>query len=160
MSGRLLLRNRQQARALDLRVLRRIARTLLETLLPQEEFELGLVFTGEREMTRLNETFLRHAGSTDVITFDYREAGAAGTVCGEIVVCVDEALVQARRFRCPWQCELVRYIVHGVLHLRGYDDRGVADRRRMRQAENRLLRQLRKRFKFGEIGIPSPARAR
>jgi len=64
---------------------------------------------------------LRHAGATDVIAFDY--SIRASHLRGEIFICVDEALVQARRFRTTWQSESVRYVVHGVLHLLGFDDR-------------------------------------
>jgi probable rRNA maturation factor len=107
-------------------------------------------------MTRLNETFLRHEGSTDVITFDHSEPGTRnleqGTdIHGELFVCVDEAILQARRFRSSWQSEVVRYIIHGVLHLLGHDDRRVADRRKMKLAENRLLRLMATRFALSQL---------
>ena len=56
--------------------------------------------------------------------------------------CLDEAVKQAREFRTTWQSELARYVVHGVLHLRGYDDLAPAPRRRMKREENRLVRKL------------------
>jgi rRNA maturation RNase YbeY len=108
-------------------------------------------------MTRINETRLRHAGSTDVITFDYGEP--KGPLAGEIFVCVEEALVQARRFRATWQEELVRYIVHGVLHLRGYDDLGTAARRRMKREEGRLLRKLSRDFRLSKLARKPKLRA-
>ena len=54
-------------------------------------------------------------------------------MAGEIFVCVPEALAQASRFGAAWQEELVRYIVHGVLHLRGYDDLQPVARRKMKR---------------------------
>jgi probable rRNA maturation factor len=120
---------------------RKALTALLCDLLALPGFDLGVYIVGAKEMTRLNETFLQHQGSTDVITFDYAEPGEAG-LHGEIFVCVDEALLQARRFHATWQSELLRYMVHGVLHLRGYDDQRPADRRKMKQAENRWLREL------------------
>ena len=72
-------------------------------------------------MTRLNETFLHHSGSTDVITFDYASRPNTPILQGEIFVCVDEAVEQARRFCCAWQEEIIRYVIHGVLHLTGFD---------------------------------------
>lgn len=96
-------------------------------------------------MTRLNETYLGHAGSTDVLAFDYAApptaSGTAGR-CGELVVCVDEAVAQARRYRTSWQKELVRYLVHGLLHLRGFRDATPSAHRRMKAAEDSLLRAL------------------
>jgi rRNA maturation RNase YbeY len=113
------------------------------------------------EMTSLNETFLRHQGSTDVITFDYAERRRApGPLEGEIFVCWEEARKQARRFGVMWQTEIVRYIVHGVLHLSGYDDKRPSARAQMKREENRLLRALNKRFAFGALALTRPARTR
>ena len=67
---------------------------------------------------------------------------------GELFVCVDEAILHARGFRTSWQSEVIRYVVHGVLHLLGHDDHRAADRRKMRQEENRLLRLLRTKSEF------------
>jgi rRNA maturation RNase YbeY len=137
--------------------LRRVTRVLLRELLQKQSFELGLHVVDRAEITRLNETFLQHEGPTDVITFDYHEPDASTMLAGDIFVCIEEACGQARRFRTTWQSEFVRYIVHGVLHLSGYDDRRVADRRRMKHAEDRLLRELAKRFRFEEL-TPKTAR--
>jgi probable rRNA maturation factor len=127
-----------------------------------EQAELGVYFVTAPEMTRLNETFLEHHGPTDVITFDYSDkkaqtrasktrqnravASATAKLHGEIFVCVHEAVLQARRFRTTWQAELVRYIVHGVLHLCGFNDTHPVARRKMKRAENELLRQMTGQF--------------
>ena len=104
-------------------------------------------------MTSLNESFLHHKGPTDVITFDYSETGPADEgIFGEIFICVDQAVSQARRFRTTWQSELVRYLVHGLLHLCGYDDLRATSRCEMKIAEDRLVRQLADRFDFTELG--------
>ena len=57
-----------------------------------------------------------------------------------------KAWVQARRFGTTWQQELVRYIVHGLLHLNGYDDRRQHERNRMKRRENQLVRVLTSEF--------------
>lgn len=145
----LTLRNRQTTRAVNTRLVRRITRALLADLLHLKDADLGLFLVAAPEMTQLNEQYLRHAGPTDVITFDYAEATTGDfppVLHGEIFVCVDEAVAQARRFRASWQAELVRLIVHGVLHLCGFDDHTPAARRAMKQAENGLLRKLVRRF--------------
>lgn len=74
---------------------------------------------------------------------------------GEIFVCLDEAVSQAHRFHTNWQSELVRYIVHGVLHLLGYDDLNNRARRRMKAAEDNLVGQLARQFDFHGLGITS-----
>ena len=111
-------------------------------------------------MTGINSQFLQHEGTTDVITFDHSEAqesrrkAAPGyrQINGELFICVDEAVAQARSFRTTWQEELVRYIVHGILHLLGHDDHDAAVRRRMKREENRLVRLLAARFAFRKLG--------
>jgi probable rRNA maturation factor len=141
----------------DLRLLRRIAQALLRDTQPNERFDLGVYLVAAPEMTRLNETFLRHQGSTDVITFNYAELPESESLHGEIFVCLDEAECQARRFRTTWQSELVRYVVHGVLHLLGYDDQQSRARLRMRAAENDLVRRLAHEFAFRDLR-PAPER--
>ena len=143
--------NRQRSRPVNLRAIRPIVETLLGELLGIKFAELGVSFVAAPEMARLNVVFLRHAGSTDVISFDYSELGTRDSeqqtrLHGEIFICVDEAIRQARRFRTTWQSEIVRYLVHGVLHLIGCDDQRAADRRKMKREENRLLRSLAARF--------------
>jgi len=138
--------NRQRVRPVDVRLLRKITRVLLKELLAATSFELAVHLVDSVEMTWLNETFLHHAGSTDVITFDYVSGTNPVELQGEVIICMSEAVVQARRFRATWPEEVVRYLVHGILHLRGYDDRTPALRRAMKREEDRLLRDLGRRF--------------
>lgn len=167
------LDNRQRTRGINLRLLKRITGALLADL-NIEDAELGVHLVATREMTRLNEKFLRHQGATDVITFDYgpgvppsgglppeqtrrtnRLKPELQTLHGEIFICVDEAVVQGESFKTSWQSEAVRYVVHGVLHLLGYDDSRPGERRKMKQAENRLLRQLSRRFSLAQLAHPA-----
>jgi len=143
--------DRQKLRDFDRRFFRQIARALLEELLARESYELGVHLVGSREMTVLNETFLGHQGSTDVITFDHSESAAAVSLHGEIFICVDEALTQARRFRVSWQSEAVRYLVHGILHLEGCDDAKPRARRAMKRREDLLLKELSRRFELNKL---------
>lgn len=94
--------------------------------------EVSVVFLGPRAMARANRQFLGHEGPTDVITFEH----------GEILVCPEIAREQARARRLPVGEELLRYIVHGWLHLCGYDDARAPDRRRMHVAQERLVTEL------------------
>ena len=75
MSRTLGLRNRQRVRAVDTRLLGRIARWALEEQFHAADYELGLHLVNATEMARVNKSFLGHDGSTDVITFDHSEAG-------------------------------------------------------------------------------------
>ena len=155
--------NRQRTKKIDAQRLRRIVRELLAGLCV-ESAELGINLVGTAEMTMLNETFLRHRGCTDVITFNHGHLAsgqptAGPALHGELFVCIDEAVVQARMFRSTWQAEIVRYIVHGVLHLLGHDDQTDAARRRMKREENRLVRQLAGKNSFAELSRAAKIRA-
>jgi probable rRNA maturation factor len=161
--------NCQRARKINLHLLKQIADDLLVGLkIAEAELEINLV--AEPEMTQLNEKFLRHKGPTDVITFDYgfgiplsggfppkhpgrtnRPKPELQTLHGEVFICVDEAVRQARQFRTSWQSEVVLYLVHGVLHLLGHDDSRVGERRKMKREENRLVRRLSRRFSLAQL---------
>jgi probable rRNA maturation factor len=143
--------NRQRAVALERTLLRRLARGLLEEGLGRRDYELGVHFIGADEMARLNQTFLGHEGSTDVITFNHQENPESEQLCGEIFISTDDALVHARRFRVRWPCEVARYLVHGLLHLEGCDDTDPAARRAMKRRENRLLKELSARFNLNKM---------
>jgi rRNA maturation RNase YbeY len=71
---------------------------------------------------------------------------------GEIYICVDEALVQSLRFRVSWQMEIVRYLMHGLLHMNGFDDSKPDLRRTMKRQENSLLKKLSRQFNLGKLG--------
>lgn len=104
------------------------------------EVEVALV--DDATIARLNRRFLGHRGPTDVLTFP---AGprAGDRVVGEIVISVDQARRQAREAGWGLAQELALLVVHGVLHLGGYDDRTAAQARRMRRAEAAVLAALR-----------------
>ena len=158
---------------MNVRLLRQIVQALLRETWPDGRLDLAIYLVSAPEITRLDETFLQHKGSTDVITFDYAErVGQASRLSnsgararpgsdrldacppllhGEIFVCLDEAVSQARRFHATWQSELVRYAVHGVLHLLGYNDQDSRARRRMKAAEDALVRRLARRFVFSDL---------
>lgn len=150
----IVIANRQRAKKIDPRLLKQISAALLAEL-KIKEAELGINLVGTREMTLINETFLKHDGSTDVITFDYndktRNKTTGAILSGEIFVCVDEAIIHAKKFKTDWQSEIVRYIVHGILHLLGHDDRHLAVRRKMKREEKRLLSKLSRQFPLAKI---------
>ncbi len=147
----LVLRNRQHTRPVDLRLFRKITVFLLKEILNQPQFELGIHLVAANEMAGVNETFLQHAGSTDVITFDYNEDESRNELHGEIFISVDDAVKQAREFRTTWQSELARYIVHGILHLQGYDDLDSVSRKKMKRIESQTLKRLAKEFSMQQL---------
>jgi probable rRNA maturation factor len=151
------IQNRQRTKRVNVAVLKRIVTNLLQEQLELASADLGISLVGDKEMTRINEHFLQHKGSTDVITFDHAEPETRNpkleTVCvdGELFICVDEAVRHAKRFKTTWQSEVVRYVVHGVLHLLGHDDKHAKLRLKMMREENRLVTKLVKEFSFARM---------
>jgi probable rRNA maturation factor len=157
----IVISNRQRTKKINSRRLKKnIAEIFAELEIEDAELEINLV--GAKEMSGINWNFLQHEGSTDVITFDYAN-GAHGvtrlTLHGELFICVDEAILQAKQFKTDWQSEIVRYIVHGILHLLGHDDLKSNLRRKMKREENRLLRLVAKKFSLAQISGGSKLRA-
>jgi rRNA maturation RNase YbeY len=145
----LCLRNRQQDCPIDLRLLRRILRFALEHSFTVSDYELCFHFVPGSEMAGVNEKFLDHIGPTDVITFDHSDT--CEKLHGEIFICPAIAVAQAREFRTSWQEEIVRYCVHGLLHLRGHDDVRPADRRKMKCEEDGVVKELTKQFAVARL---------
>jgi probable rRNA maturation factor len=152
----IVISNRQRTKKINLRLLKQITQALLAEL-KIENAELGINLVGAKEMAALNWKFLRHEGSTDVITFDHGEKRKC--LHGELFICADEAVLHAKSFKTNWQSEIVRYIVHGVLHLVGHGDLKPELRREMKRAENLFLRKLAKNFSLAQIGGGSKLRA-
>jgi rRNA maturation RNase YbeY len=144
---RTILIRREHPNVLNTRLLRQIIYATLENLFGKANCELSFAILDTARMSGINKQYLNHEGPTDVITFDYSDT----KLCGEILVCLDVAISQAREFETTWQAELVRYIVHGLLHLRGYEDHVVEARRKMKLEEDRVVEQLARSFEFGKL---------
>jgi probable rRNA maturation factor len=101
--------------------------------------ELSLVFLTDPALAKIHGDFMADPTATDVITFESVAAGLAGEIC----VSADTAHAYAQAHRRDFAAELTLYVVHGWLHLAGYDDRQPAKKRRMRAAEARAMKVLR-----------------
>jgi len=101
------------------------------------------VVDGE-EMARLNRRHVGHRGVTDVITFDLSDETAPGVVA-QLIVCGDVAAKQGPVHGNPPQHELMLYVIHGLLHVLGYDDTTAAAAAAMRARQEELLAAFLKR---------------
>lgn len=101
--------------------------------------ELSVAFLPDADLAALHGRFLDDPTPTDVITFEGEPAlGSAGEVC----VSPDTAAAYARRHGRDFSAELTLYVVHGWLHLAGFDDLEPAKKRKMRRAEARAMAVL------------------
>ena len=97
---------------------------------------LGIIFCSDRYILDINQKYLQHDYFTDIITFDYREGIV---LSGDLFISVDSVRENALEYGTTFEDELNRVMVHGVLHLAGYDDHTEEEQRIMRQKENYYL---------------------
>lgn len=101
---------------------------------------LNFVFCSDEYLRQINNKFLRHDTYTDIVTFDNSEH--LGEVEGDIFISIDRVSENALKFKRPFFEELSRVIIHGVLHLIGYDDKTPSQKRQMRKKEDTYLSLL------------------
>ena len=101
--------------------------------------EVGYMFVDDEKILEVNNEYLGHDYYTDIITFDYCEGD---TLNGDLVISLDTVRTNAEKFGKPYDEELHRVIIHGILHLCGINDKGPGEREIMEAAENRALSML------------------
>ena len=135
------MRNLQRKVPLDVVDLEKFARTALALCLrlPRKTTtdlkklsEISVLIVSDRKIALLHRQFMNEFGPTDVITFQH----------GEIFISVESARRNARRFGNAFARELRLYVVHGLLHLHGFDDRDSASARKMEVVQRKI---------FGEV---------
>jgi len=97
---------------------------------------LYINFINAKEIHNINKEFLNHDRSSDIITFNY--SGSNMELDGEIFISTDDAKIFARKYKVSLSKEFTRLIIHGILHLKGYDDIKKNDRVKMKRIENNL----------------------
>lgn len=103
--------------------------------------KITLAFLNNPHMHRLNKQYLDHDEPTDVLTFPYTKPKAA-KLEGEIAIGYEVASANAAERRHELNIELMLYVIHGCLHLCGYDDRDAKSKKQMRSKEREYLRRL------------------
>ena len=101
--------------------------------------EIAYIFVDDEEILRVNREYLQHDYYTDIITFDYTEGD---TISGDLFISLDTVRTNAEQFDKPYDEELHRVIIHGILHLCGINDKVPGELEQMEAAENRALALL------------------
>lgn len=133
--GAVLVADLQDAVRLPVARLKKLARTVVagEGL---RGGDLSIAFVDRATMRRVNRQFLKHDFDTDVLAFPL-----GGGLIGEVVISTGYATREARRRRIPVIEEVSRYLIHGILHLAGYDDHKPAARARMWKRQEAYVRR-------------------
>lgn len=98
------------------------------------------IFCNDEKILEVNRRFLNHDYYTDIITFDYTHGRR---ISGDMFISLDTVASNSRLVGAPYEMELHRVIVHGLLHLCGINDKGPGEREIMERFENRALEILR-----------------
>jgi rRNA maturation RNase YbeY len=98
---------------------------------------LTYVFCSDSFLGKMNEDFLGHQTLTDIISFDLSDS--RGEINGEIYISIPRVNENARKFNQPFERELRRVLVHGLLHFMGFRDKSVAEKAQMRSKEEASL---------------------
>jgi probable rRNA maturation factor len=131
------------AKKVSLRRFKRWAETILK-LLHQDRVELSLALVDNQAIQELNARYREKDGPTDVLSFPSGERLPTGTkLLGDIVISVEQARMQARRRGKSLDEEVESLLIHGILHLLGYDhERSNEEARIMRKMERKIHRAL------------------
>ena len=97
---------------------------------------LNYIFCNDDRILEVNKEFLGHDYYTDIITFDYSEPGK---VSGDMFISIETVETNSFKFHSSYDKELMRVIIHGVLHLCGINDKGPGERAVMEAAEEKAL---------------------
>ncbi len=135
------IQNRQRRIAVDLPALRKFAARALPEVLrlrsnSDEKLstldELSIALISDRAIAKIHRTFMDIAGPTDVLTFDH----------GEVLISAETAARYAVEYGHTTQQEIALYILHGLLHLRGFDDTTPEAHREMHAIQNEIFARL------------------
>lgn len=132
-------RNLQTKILIRLPRIKKIVRYTLQYLRISDA-ELSIVFVSPQRMKILNAKHLKHRYVTDILTFDYRVSKSQG-LRAEVIICPSVAASNAVFHGTTLPEEIDLYVVHGILHLAGYDDHSARDIKRMRNKENEILKR-------------------
>ncbi len=113
---------------------------------------VSIALVDDATIQGVNRRYLDHDWPTDVISFRLSDDGAA-FLAGEVVVSAERAASVARQFGVDAQAELALYVVHGLLHLCGYDDLAAPDVDAMRRRETEILARERLTNTFPLVGL-------
>ena len=98
--------------------------------------DISYIFCSDEKILEVNRQYLQHDYYTDIITFDYT---IGNKISGDLFISLDTVKTNSEKFETPYNEELHRTIIHGILHLCGINDKGPGEREIMEENENKAL---------------------
>lgn len=139
MSGEVSLSNRQKRVSIDAGKIRRAAKKILSGL-GFQGYELSIVIVDDQEITRLNRQYFHRNRPTNVISFPMAVGDPASLhsrILGDVVISAETAKRQAEEAGGKAKDEILFLLIHGILHLAGFDHEGAADERKKMEAKEK-----------------------
>ncbi len=128
-----------QVTSIDISINKSAVHSLVASIKRELNFKISSLFInfiGSDEMLEVNKKFLKHSYRTDVVAFNY---SGEDELDGEILISVEDALLNAKKYKVTHSVELSRLVIHGILHLLGYNDKQPNEKFLMNSMEKRLL---------------------
>ncbi|MDP2929446.1 MAG: rRNA maturation RNase YbeY [Candidatus Omnitrophota bacterium] len=140
----IVVKNANQKHKLSERFIVELTSDILKILKLSPNTKLDIVFLSDRAIEPFNRLYKKKNGATDVLSFDLGS-------CGQILISSDMALRNSRAFNTSFERELVLYLIHGILHLFGYDDRSLKKKLRMFKKQDSVLERLCAKIKLSKV---------
>ena len=143
---KVLIKNLQRAIKIEKSVIEEAARKTLEWE-RKSQVEVSIALVNDDRMRRLNKRYRSVNETTDVLAFAMSEVNTVGCnleLLGDVVISLPQALKQAKKFKVSFDKEIARLVIHGILHLLGYDDQGAPQKKKMEERQEAILRELKK----------------
>lgn len=131
----IVVRNLNKKHRLNEKFIKKLTADILKILRKPRSAELEIIFLSDSAIRLLNRRYKGRNISTDVLSFELGELG-------EVIISSDTALRNSKIFNTSFEEEIVLYIIHGILHLFGYDDESVRAKNRMSKKENGIRERL------------------
>jgi rRNA maturation RNase YbeY len=142
------LKNLSVSTSKNIKVEKKIIHSLITNLSSKLSFKLeslSINFVDAEYLLNINKDYLNHNFNTDIITFNY--SGSNSLLDGELFISVDEAINNSLKFKVTLDSEIIRLVIHGILHLLGFDDEETSKKRKMKKEEDFFTELFEKEYK-------------
>lgn len=144
--SKITVRNLNKKRGINERFVAKLARAILR-IIKRNDKDLEIIFLNNAAIKPINKKYKNSPAATDVLSFDLGS-------CGQILISSDMALKNSRAFNTSLEKELVLYVIHGILHLFGYDDEDPKTESRMFRKQNSVLETLCAKVNLSKVLMP------
>lgn len=141
-----IVRNFNKRYRINERFIGNIAEKIVRTLKDLSGSGIEIIFLSDASIRPINKRYKGRDRPTDVLSFDLGQIK-------EILISSDTALENSKRFNSSFENELVLYVIHGILHLSGYDDGTIPEKRRMSSKEESVLKKLCKSENLSKVSM-------